>query len=113
MLDWLDFPVVDFGPGDGILGGIVLGVVAVIVIAIVIVVVLPAVLLLGEAVVVVFATVALGRSWVVDAYTPGPPPASRSWRVRGVFGSRAAMREVADELRRGVRAEPENVERRA
>ena len=108
-LDWLEVPFVDVG--DGILGGIVLGIALAILVAVVIVLVLPAILLVVEALIVAVGSLALRRAWSVEARTLGPPSEERIWRVRGPFASRAAVREVADELRRGVHAEPENAVR--
>jgi hypothetical protein len=109
-LDWLDWVPSTGVPDHGVIGGILVGVVAVILLAIVIVVVLPLVFLLLELIVVVVASVFFRRSWVVVARSANPPE-ERVWRVPGFLGSRAAVREVADELRRGVRAEPENAVR--
>jgi len=59
---------------------------------------------------VVIAAIMLGRPWLVIASTSGPPAEARRWLVRGPRASRRAVREVADELRRGVVAEPETFE---
>ena len=88
--------------------GLLLAIVIAIAVAFSIVILLPAILLVVETLFVVLASVAFGRAWRVRAQTLGPPPEIREWRVRGLFRSRAAVREVADELRRGVHAEPEH-----
>jgi hypothetical protein len=102
--DWLDAPLVN-SAGDlpGIVGVIVVGVLA----AILIVALLPVLALVLEALLVVVATLFLRRAWVVTARSTNPPE-ERAWRVRGLFRSRSAVREVADELQRGVRAAPEH-----
>ena len=48
------------------------------------------------------------RNRTVRAEALVAPYELREWRIRGPFRSRAAVREVADELRRGVHAEPEH-----
>jgi hypothetical protein len=102
--DWLDAPFVN-SAGDlpGIVGAIVIGVLA----AILIVALLPVLLLVLEAALVVVATLFLRRAWVVTARSANPLE-KREWRVRGLFRSRSAVREVADELQRGVHAKPEH-----
>jgi hypothetical protein len=96
---WLD-------GGDTVIGGIVITIAVAVLVAFLIVLLLPVVILVVEAIFVVVATIALRRTWVVSARTAGPPPEVRSWRVRGPLRSWRAVREVADELRRGVTAEP-------
>ena len=101
--DWLDAPLVDsVGDLPGVVGLVLISVLA----AILIIALLPVVLLVVEAILVAAASVFLRRAWVVTARSADPPE-ERQWRVRGMFRSRAAVREVADELQRGVRAEPE------
>jgi hypothetical protein len=103
---WVDVPLSDFGADDSVLGGILLAVTVVLLVGVVIVVLLPVILLLGEVILAVVATTVALRPWVVRATTVGPPVDERSWGVRGFLRSRRAMAEVADELRRGVTAEP-------
>lgn len=98
--------------GGGVLGliaAILLGILVAALLALLIVFFLPLVLFAVEAVIIIAAAVALGRPWYVVAATDGPPPETRRWLVRGLRGSRRAVREVADELRRGVVAAPETV----
>jgi hypothetical protein len=103
---WADLPIFDFGGDDSLIGGILLAVTVALLIGVVIVVLLPVILLLGELALAVAATMVALRPWVVRATTVGPPVDERVWGVRGFLRSRRAVREVADELRRGVRAEP-------
>jgi hypothetical protein len=100
----------DIGPIDSDLGGIIFGVLAVVLLAILIVVLLPFIVLVVEALVVLIASMFLRRPWIVTARTTEPPTETRQWKVRGPFRTRAAVREVADELRRGVEAAPEHAE---
>jgi hypothetical protein len=106
--DALDIPFGDIGFDDSIIGGIVAAVVIGIIVAVVIVVLLPVFLLLVELAIAVIGSMFLRRAWVVSAETPGPPFELKAWRVRGFWRTRAAVREVADELRRGVLAEPDH-----
>jgi hypothetical protein len=106
-LDWLDFPTT-FDTGD--LGGVLAVIAIVLLLTVLVVVLLPFLVFLLELVVVVVASLILRRAWVVTARSLGPSPEVREWRVRGFLRSRAAVREVADELRRGVTAEPEHAE---
>jgi len=59
---------------------------------------------------VIAALLLLRGAWIVDATTTGPPPEAKAWKVRGWRRSRDALEEVADELRRGVEAAPEEGE---
>jgi hypothetical protein len=95
---WLD--------GDSIIGGILLAVAVAVLVAILIVVLLPVLLLIVEVVFVLVATFMFRRTWIVTARTLGPPPEVRTWHVRGPIRSRQAVREVGDELSRGVPAAP-------
>ena len=108
-LDWLNFSPIDLGADEplGLVGALLLGLLAAVLLAVFIVFFLPLILFVLEALAVVLAALLLGRKWVVVASTDGPPPEVRRWRVRGWRTSRRGVREVADELRQGVRAEPE------
>lgn len=99
----------DLGVGSaddaaGVVAGIVMFVLLVVVVGVLAFVVLPAVFFVVDALLIVFGLVLLGGAWVVEATTPGPPPETRSWRVRGLFASRGAVSEAARELERGDRA---------
>jgi hypothetical protein len=106
-LTWIDVPT---GVSDTV-ATLVIGLVFAVVVAVLIVVFLPIVVFVFEALIIVVAAVALRRPWLVIASTAGPPAEERRWLVRGLFESRRAAREVADELRRGVHAEPQVFER--
>lgn len=95
---------------DNLIGAIIVLAVVVVVLGLLIFLFLPLVLFVLEAAAVVVAAVALGRPWLVVASTGGPPAEERRWLVRGFRGSRAAVREVADELGYGVPAQPEDFE---
>jgi hypothetical protein len=103
---WVDLPIVDFGADDSIIGGVLLTITVIVLVGVLIVVLLPVILLCFELVFAVVATLAALRPWLVRATTVGPPADEQSWCVRGFLRSRRAMAEVADELRRGVHAEP-------
>jgi hypothetical protein len=110
--DGWDFMPIDMGSvGDGI-GGIIATIVIVLVVTGLILLLLPLLLFVIEVPIAIAASIFFTRSWVVTAETvgAGDEPLYREWRVRGPLRSRAAVREVADELRRGVRAEPEYAE---
>jgi hypothetical protein len=108
-LDLPDFSFVDIPSDDSIIGGIIAAIVIGLLVAVLIIVLLPIFLLIVEGAFVIAATLFFRRAWVVTARC-SMPPLKREWRVRGVFRSRAAVREVAEELRRGVTAEPEYAE---
>jgi hypothetical protein len=103
----LDAPSDDVG---GIVAGIVAAIVVGILVTVVIIVLAPLIVFAFEAVIVVIAAIVLGRPWLVVASTAGPPPEEQRWLVKGPFASRRAVREVVDELRRGVLAEPRTFE---
>jgi hypothetical protein len=103
---WVDLPIVDFGGDDSIIGGVLLTIAVIAIVGALIVVLLPVILLFFELVFAVLATIAALRPWLIRAATVGPPAAEQSWCVRGFLRSRRAVAEVADELRRGVHAEP-------
>jgi hypothetical protein len=103
----LDVPSDDVG---GVIAGIVAAIVLGILVTVLIIVLAPLIVFVFEAILVVIAAIALGRPWLVVASTLGPPAEERHWLVKGPFASRRAVREVADELRRGVIAEPETFE---
>ena len=107
-LDLPDLSFVDV-PSDSIIGGIIAAIVSGLLVAVLIIVLLPIFLLIVEGAFVIATTLFFRRAWVVTARC-SMPPLEREWRVRGVFRSRAAVREVAEELRRGVTAEPEYAE---
>ena len=110
--NWWDAVTFVDVPSDG--GGFVAGLVVTIVVAILVTVVIlllaPLIVFFFEAILVVLAAMAFGRPWLLVASTAGPPAEERRWLVRGPLASRRAVREVADELRRGVIAEPETFE---
>jgi hypothetical protein len=108
-LDWLNFSPLDLDGDDplGFFGALFVGLLVAVLLGLFIVFFLPLILFVVEALVVIFAAVLLGRRWVVVASTDGPPQEIRRWHVRGWRASRRGVREVADELQRGVRAEPE------
>jgi hypothetical protein len=102
----------DVGPVDFLdvtdgLGGVIISIVAILIISGLILVLLPFILFVVEVPIVIAASIVFSRSWVVTARSLDEV---REWRVRGFLRSRAAVREVADELRRGVTAEPEHAE---
>jgi hypothetical protein len=103
---WAGLPLFDFGGDDSLIGGILLAVTVALLIGVVIVVLPPVILLLVEVILAVVGTTIALRPWVVRATTVGPPADERTWGVRGILRSRRAVTEVADELRRGVVAEP-------
>jgi hypothetical protein len=103
---WADLPVIDLGGDDSLIGGVLLTIAVIVLVGVLIVVLLPVILLFFEVVFAVVATIAALRPWLVRATTVGPPADEQSWCVRGFLRSRRAMAEVADELRRGVHAEP-------
>jgi hypothetical protein len=104
--DWSFAPVDVLDVADGI-GGVILSIVAILIVSGLILVLLPFVLFVFEVPIVIAASILFSRSWVVTARSIDEV---REWRVRGFLRSRAAVREVADELRRGVTAEPESAE---
>src|SRR4051812_27643708 len=106
-LDVLDVPFLG-SVGDGV-AGFFAGIAVAIVIALVIAVLLPLVLFVGEGILVVLGIVVLAAPWRIEASTPGPPSGFKVWRIRGIWKSRRAVREVAEELSRGVEAAPEGV----
>jgi hypothetical protein len=94
------------GAGDdiaGVVAGIVAFVLLVILVGVLAFVVLPAVFFLVDALLILGGLLLLGGAWIIEASTPGPPTATRSWRVRGILASRGAVAEVARELERGER----------
>jgi hypothetical protein len=97
-----DVPVGDVGE---IVGAIVVGIVLTVVVAVLVVVLLPLVLFLLEVPIVLVLVFVVRRMWIVEAVSDGG--SRRAWYVRGWRHSRRAVAEVADELERGVRAEPE------
>jgi hypothetical protein len=92
------------GGGDD-LAGIVIGIVLTIFFAVVVglVVALLAALLLFvvEAIALAVLAYALGRGWVVEAETDGPPAERRAWKVRGWLRSRRVADSAAGALARG------------
>jgi hypothetical protein len=106
-IDFLDLPFIDVGPADDFFGGIVVGIVIVVLIAVLILAFLPLILFVLEALFVVAGAMLAFRPWLVRARAPGAN-LERRWLVRGPLRARRAVREVADELERGVRAEPEH-----
>lgn len=86
---------------------IALGIVVVAALALLIVFVLPLVLLVLEAVFLIVWVGVLGRSWVVEAATAGPPREALRLEARGWRGSRRAVDEAAGALERGEPVEAE------
>lgn len=96
--DWLDlifWTDLDEWPGLGVVLAVATAVVLLVLF------VIPAVILLVEVAVLVFVlagavvlSTLLGRPWVVEARTAGPPEEVRRWKVRG--GWRRSQRVVAD-----------------
>lgn len=84
------------------MAGVVAFILLVLVIGVLALVVLPAIVFLVDAALIVFGLVLLGRAWIVEAATAGPPAETKTWRVRGIFASRRAVFEVANELERGL-----------
>jgi hypothetical protein len=105
--DLLDIPYLDLGPGDDFLGGIVAAIAVVLIVALLIVVFLPLILFVVEVLFVVAGAMLAFRPWLVKTVCPGSQ-IDRRWLVRGPLRARRAVREVADELAQGVRAEPEH-----
>jgi hypothetical protein len=105
--DLLDIPYLDVGPGDDFLGGILAAIAAALIIAVLIVVFLPLILFVLEVLFVLAGAMLAFRPWLVRAVCPNSQ-IDRRWLVRGPLRARRAVREVADELAQGVRAEPEH-----
>jgi hypothetical protein len=105
--DLLDIPYFDLGPGDDFLGGILAAIAFAVIVAVLIVVFLPLILFVLEAMFVGAGAMLAFRPWLVKAVCPNSQ-IDRRWLVRGPLRARRAVREVADELARGVRAEPEH-----
>jgi hypothetical protein len=105
--DLMDIPYFDFGPGDDFLSGILAAIAVVLIVAVLIVVFLPLILFVLEVLFVVAGAMLAFRPWLVKAVCPDSQ-IDRRWLVRGPLRARRAVREVADELARGVRAEPEH-----
>jgi hypothetical protein len=116
-LRWRSFDLPDIGP-DGALGladfagfespiafltAIAVGIVVVAALAVLVVLVLPLVLLVLEAVVLAVWVVLLGRSWIVEAATVGPPSEALRLEACGWRDSRRAVDDAADALERGER----------
>jgi hypothetical protein len=114
-LRWRSFDLPELG-ADGALGladfatvespaafltAIAVGIAVVAALGVLIVLVLPLVLLMLEAVVLAVWVVLLGRSWIVEAATAGPPSEALRLEARGWRGSRSAVDEAADALERG------------
>lgn len=85
----------------GVVAGIVVFVLLVIFVAVLAFLVLPVIFFVLDALLILGGLLLLGRAWIIEASTPGPPSETRSWRVRGIFASRRAVAEVARELERG------------
>jgi hypothetical protein len=108
LFDWFDAIGIDVP--DFSLVGVIVCLVLTTVFALFIVVLLPLIFFVVEAL-FVFGLIALSRGvWVVEASTPGPPPETKAWKVKGWTRSRRAVDEVASELRAGVQAAPEEGE---
>jgi hypothetical protein len=105
--DLLDVPYLDLGPGDDFLSGLLAAIALVLLVAVLIVIFLPLILFVLEALFVAAGAVFAFRPWLVKAVCP-LAHIDRRWLVRGPLRARRAVREVADELRRGVPAEPED-----
>ena len=105
--DLFDIPYFDLGPGDDFLSGILAAIAVVLIVAVLIVVFLPLILFVLEVLFVVAGAALAFRPWLVRAVCPGSQ-IDRRWLVRGPLRARRAVREVADELARGERAEPEH-----
>ena len=80
---------------------IVVGIVVVAALAVLVTFLLPLVLLVLEAAVLAVWVVVLGRSWIVEAVTEGPPPEALRIDARGWRGSRQAVEAAAEALERG------------
>jgi hypothetical protein len=78
--------------------------------AILVLVLLPLVVVVLELVALAVGVYLLGKPWIIEAETAGPPAELKSWRDRGWRRSRRAVEEVARELRAGVAAEPDEAE---
>jgi len=85
----------------GLVAAIVFGILVVAALAVIVTFLLPLVLLVLEAVVLVAWVVVLGRSWVVEAVTEGPPPEALRIDAIGWRGSRRAVAATAEALERG------------
>jgi hypothetical protein len=98
------------GDWDLPVAGILLAVLLAVVVGLAIVVLLPLLLFIGELVLVLAGVALLRGTWMVEAKTDGPPPASKAWKVPGWARSKRAVEEVASELRAGVEAAPAEAE---
>ena len=93
--------VADVESVGGFFAAIAIGVVAVAALAVLVTFLLPLVLLVLEAVVLAVWVVVLGRSWIVEAVTEGPPPEALRIDARGWRGSLRAVEAAAQALERG------------
>jgi hypothetical protein len=107
-LDAVGFDPLDAAPFIGdvasvgeFLTAIAIGIVVVAALAVVVAFLLPLVVLVLEAVVLAVWVVVLGRSWIVEAVTEGPPPEVLRLDTRGWRGSLRAVEAAADALERG------------
>jgi hypothetical protein len=101
-LTYIDVPADDIA---GILAAIVIGVVLTLVLSVLVAVLLPVVLFLLEVPIVLALVFVVRRLWIVEAISEGGR--RNAWRVRGWLRARRAVAEVADELERGLHAEPD------
>jgi hypothetical protein len=92
------------------LPGLLIALVGLLLLGLVIAFLLPLIVFVVEAVLLAAAAYILGRTWVIEAETNGPPAERRAWHVRGWRRSRRAVDEVVRELRAGVEAEPRDGE---
>jgi hypothetical protein len=105
-----DWDMGSLGAGDvvggaddlvGLLVGIVLTILLALLVGIIVAFLAAVLLFVAEAIALGFLAYALGRGWIVEAETDGPPPERRTWRMRGWLRSRRVVRSVAQALARG------------
>jgi hypothetical protein len=106
-----DLDVLDIASiADFDVGGVVLVILAVLVFTVVgaavIIFLLPALFFVVEFLILAAAAFLIYRRWVVEAHCPATG-IRQEWTVRGWRRARRAQREVADELRQGLAAEPD------
>jgi ABC-type multidrug transport system fused ATPase/permease subunit len=103
--DGLTFLDVPFDEPVGFVGAVVIGIVLTLVLAVVVAFLLPLVLFVLELPLVFALVFVIRRLWIVEAVSESG--VRHAWHVRGWRRSRRAVAEVAGELERGVRAEPD------
>ncbi|HEX9351132.1 MAG TPA: hypothetical protein VF877_07665 [Gaiellaceae bacterium] len=60
--------------------------------------VLPVLVFVIELVAAFAAVLFLRRPWIIEATTDGPPPETKTWKVRGPLRRQRALQRIASEL---------------